>query len=234
MESHTPVKNMEFMFKQTKNFVSFYHDGIRIPENLSKKIIKGQISTHLARKILVKEDGFYFFKFDEDYELQTSYCLRNRKYTIKFVDRSGIIFNFPILKFRNLEYDEYQEMLQILEEINVASILEIKEIKDLAHEHNFTMILYGYIFWAIFSVFARLVGIGLYDYLSGNERVVIDIYTIITLGSFAYNTLMCILVGLKRDPSDIEKMRKLLILQYIQGLFVVLVISVVFAFALTR
>ena len=230
METKKAPNHMEFRLKKTKNFVSFSQNGIKIPENLSRNIIKGKISTHLARKRLFKEKDDYFFKFETDYELQTSYSLRKRKFTIKFVSRTGI----PILKFRNLEYEEYKEIRQILEETNAVNTAEIIEVENLAHEHNHNMIIYGYIFWAAFSMFAFLAGIGLYEYLSGNERVVIEIYTAITIGSLVYNTLMCFIVGLKGDPSDIKKLRRHLVLQYIEGIFVVLVILIVFTFALTR
>ena len=180
---------------------------------------------------MVKEDGGYFFKFDEDYELQTSYCLRNRKYTIKFVDRSGIIFNFPILKFRNLEYDEYQEMLQILEEINVASTPEINEIKDLAHDQNQTKIIYRYMYMGGLSAFALLFGILLFVYnLHDYEQKIIEICKILSAIGFIGNLLMMFVVDLWVDPSDIEKMRKFYISQYIEAIFVILVFSIVFAF----
>jgi len=243
METQRPVKNVEFIFKKTKNFISFYQNGIKIPENLSSIIIEGKILDLIARKILVKENNDYFFKFDKEVYLKIFYNLRNRKYTIKLVGNRKYsidfigwsrIFYFPILKFEKLDYAEYKEILQILEEVNFVSDAEIKEVEDIANLENHTMIMYRYIYLAVFLVFALLVGLGLFDYLTGNERVAIEIYNIINIGSFIYNMLMVFLVGFWGAPSNIEKMRKLYILQYIEGIFVVLVISTVFTFALTR
>ena len=153
MEPHNATNRIDFTTKKETGVISFSQAGIIIPANLVKHIVYGKISTNLARKIMVREGDDYLLKFDQDYELRTSYCFTSRKYSIKFVDCSGI-FDFRIMKFQNLGHAKYQTMLQMLGEVNDAINPNIKEIEDLAHEQNQTIIMYGYIFWAILSVFA--------------------------------------------------------------------------------
>jgi hypothetical protein len=241
VEPQKPVKKIEFISKKTKNFISFSKNGIKIPENLSSMIIEGKISDFIAKKILFKENKDYFFKFDKEFFIKTFYNLRNRKYTIKLVRNRKYsiigwsrIFYFPILKFEKLDYAKYKKILQILEEINGVSDNDIKKAEDSANLENHTMIIYRYVYLIVFSVLALFAGLFLFDYLTGNERVVIEIYNIIIIGSFLYNMLMVFLVGFWGAPSDIKKMRIFYILQYIEGLVVVIVISAVFTFALTR
>jgi hypothetical protein len=245
MESHNGTNRIEYTRKKEQGVIIFDQDGITIPENLSKKIIDGKISTHIARKILFKDDGGYFFKFDELYYIKTFYSLRNRKYTIKIVGNrtysigSGSItwsreFYFPILRFKNLESAEYHEMLQILKEINAVSDTGIKEAENMDNEQNQHKIVNRYMYLLALTGIPLLIGVVLRSYLSGNERIILVIYNIILGGGFAFNMLMFFLMSFRKNPSNIEKLRRHLVLQYIEGIFVVLVISIVFTFALTR
>ena len=245
MESHNATKLIEYTRKKEKGVIIFDQGGITIPENLSKKIIEGKISTHIARKILIKEDGGYFFKFDENFYLKTFYNLRNRKYTIKFVgnrkyslDFGSIVwskeFYFPILQFKNLDSAEYYEMLHILKEIHAVSDTKIKEAEDMDNERNHTMLTNRYMYLLALTGIPILIGVVLRSYLSGNERIILVIYNIILGGGFAFSMLMFILMSFQKAPPNIEKLRRHLVLQYIEGIFVVLVISIVFTFALTR
>jgi hypothetical protein len=245
METQRPEKNVELNSKKIRGFISFSQNGIKIPENLSSLVIEGKITDLIARKILFQEGNGYFFKFDEKYYLKTFHSLRDQKYTIKFVGnrkysigsdslRWSQMVYFPILKFEKLDYSEYKEILQILEDFNVVSKSEIKKAEDAANIKNHAMLTYRYVYLAALTGIALFVGIALRDYLYGNERIILVIYNIIIGGGFAFSMLMFILVSFQKDPSNIEKLRRHLVLQYIVGIFVVLVISIVFIFALTR
>jgi len=247
MESHNTTNKIEFTWKKETGLIIFNQEGIKIPKNLSAAIIEGKISNHIDRKILVEEDGDYFFKFDDDqFYLKSFYNLKTRKYTIKFVGNrkysldywSIVLWSkelyFPILQFKNLDSAEYHEMLQMLKEINAVNDTRIQEAEDLDHERNQTKIIYRYLYLVALTVTALIMGIALRSYLSGNERIILVIYNSIIGCGIAFSTLMFFLVSFWKEPLKIETLRRHLVLQYIEGIFIVLVISIVFIFALTR
>ena len=241
MESHNTTNKFEFTWKKETGLIIFNQEGIKIPKNLSAAIIEGKISNHIDRKILVEEDGDYFFKFDdEQFYLKSFYNLRTRKYTIKFVgnrkyslDFGSIVWSkelyFPILQFKNLDSAEYHGMLQILKELNAVNDTRIKEAEDMDHEQHQSKIITRYAYLGGLSALALVFGIivvyGLHDY----ERKIIGICNILNTISFICNCLMMFLVD---KLVDFKKVRKFYISQYIEAIFVVLVFSIVFAFLL--
>jgi len=241
MESHNTTKKIEFTWKKEKGFIIFDHRGIKIPKNLSSAIIEGKISNHIDRKILVEEEGGYFFKFDDDqFYLKSFYNLRTRKYTIKFVGNRKYSLDFgsivwykelysPILQFKNLDSVEYHEMLQMLKEINAVNDARIKEAEDMDLDQHQDKITIRYAYLGGVSAFALLFGFMVFGMDSSLEQKILVICNILNLISFIGNVLMMFLVN---KLVDFEKVRKLYISQYIEAIFVVLVFSIVFAFLL--
>ena len=225
----------------TFNSISFSENGITIPENQSF-VIEGKISNHIDRKILVEEDGGYFFKFDdEQFYLKSFYNLRTRKYTIKFVGNRKYSFDFssgfswsqelyfPILQFKNLDSTEYHEMLQMLKEIKAVTDTRIKEAEDMDLDQHQGKITNRYAYMGLASAFALVLGFIFFSIDSPFERTIIVICNILNIISFIGN---CIMMFIVNKLVDFEKVRKLYISQYIEAIFVVLVFSIVFAFFL--
>ncbi len=242
MESHNTTNKIEFTWKKETGLIIFNQEGIKIPKNLSSAIIEGKISNHIERKILVEEDGDYFFKFDdEQFYLKSFYNLRTRKYTIKFVGNrkysldfsSGFSwsqeFYFPILQFKNLDSVEYHEMLHMLKETHAVSDTRIKEAENMDHDQHQDKIVLRYAYLGGVSAFALLFGFTVFGMDSSFEQKILVICNILNIISFIGNLLMMFVVGYWVDPSDLEKMRKLYISQYIEAIFVVLAFSIVFA-----
>ena len=169
---------------------------------------------------MVEEDGGYFFKFDNDqFYLKSFYNFRTRKYTIKFV---GLYI--PILQFKNLDPTEYHEMLQMLKEIHAVTDVCIKETEDLDLDQHQGKIASRYAYMGLASGFAFMFGF----FLPVDSPLIIRICNILNLINFIGNALMISLVNILGD--SFEKMRKLYISQYIEAIFVVLDILIVFAF----
>ena len=121
-------------------------------------------------------------------------------------------------------------MLQKLQEIHAVSDTGIKEAENMDHEQNQTKIIYRYAYLGGLSAIALLFGIMIVFSLHDYEQKLIVFCSIVNSISFVYNVLMMLVVSLLVDPSDIEKMRKIYISQYIEGIFIVLAFSILFTF----
>jgi len=236
METTISKKKSEFIPKKSKNPITFSQEGIHIPHSLSSSIIEGNISDHLARKILFKEDSDYFFKSDKLYYKRSFYNLTNRKYTILIVGNRTYSFGswsrefyFPILKFKGLEYSEYKELLQILREYNFTNNARIKEAEKNINTINNTKIMSRYFYLAVFSGIAWFFALA-----STTNEPRFNQIAMIVMGSLTvFNVFMGLFVifkeGTKGFPPNIQTFRRHVIFLYLEGIFV-LAVLIVFVF----